>query len=154
MRKITDNLYVGNGTDCASVPEDWGVVHACKYPCYVDAMGGTVDKTHPNWLYKWEQDHLYLNMVDPQVPLFMPETFRIFLEFMDDMWDRNIPTLIHCNMGMSRSPSLALVFLAKRTGLIHNSLYSEALEEYRKIDPDYFPGNGIRVWLTTNWNKL
>lgn len=155
MRNIIDGLYVGTAYECPDADQDWAVVHACKHPCYVKVMGTSrVSKEHVNYLDFRREDHLYLNMIDPQVPLFMMGTFDAFLTFMDEMWTRDKKVLIHCNMGMSRSPSLALVFLSKRLKAITDVSYMEAMHQYREIDPDYFPSNGIRIWLTQNWDKI
>jgi predicted protein tyrosine phosphatase len=57
---------------------------------------------------------LYLNIIDPPVPLFKPPLFSSFLVFADKHWRSGKKLLIHCNQGESRAPSLALLFLEKK----------------------------------------
>jgi predicted protein tyrosine phosphatase len=62
--------------------------------------------------------------------------------------------MIHCNQGLSRAPTLALLFLAKRAKIINNKSYQKAKEDFLKLFPNYQPGTGIQIYLTTYWNKL
>jgi predicted protein tyrosine phosphatase len=97
-------------------------------------------------------NHLYLNMVDPPIPLFKPEMFKIFFAFMDKQIS-NRPVLIHCNQGLSRAPSLTLLYMAKRLNLLPNTSYQDALLEFEKNYP-YQPGKGIETFLTNYWDSL
>ena len=68
--------------------------------------------------------HLFLNMIDPDTPLFKPPLFDSALSFID----RYFPTrkvLIHCNKGNSRAPSLALLYLAKRARVINSEIMQQ-----------------------------
>ena len=74
--------------------------------------------------------HLFLNMIDPDTPLFKPPLFDSALSFID----RYFPTrkvLIHCNKGNSRAPSLALLYLAKRARVINSENYATATNDFR-----------------------
>ena len=62
--------------------------------------------------------------------------------------------LIHCNLGFSRSPALALLFLAKRKGVLNNASYQKAKTEFIKIFPNYLPGIGIDSYLNLYWSEL
>jgi protein-tyrosine phosphatase len=96
--------------------------------------------------------HLYLNLIDPPQPLFMMDSFSEFLVFADrEIAERHV--LIHCNQGESRAPSLTVLYLAKRLGMLPNDSYSSAASEFRAKFP-YNPGRGIMTWLTTNWGKI
>ena len=158
MRQVYDRIFVGNHTDCEQVDKSWAVVHACKYPCWADVVGlgkaRALPKSHPHYLYYRSGDHLYLNLVDSNQPLFMPQSFSIFLDFMQEMYDEGKTILIHCNMGFSRSPSLALLFLAKRLRVISDELYNRAVVDYAKLDANFFPGAGLRYFMTFNWKNL
>ena len=113
---------------------------------------GSLSSRHPNYLFKWDDNHLFLNLVDSNQMLhFYNECmFRSALNFID----RNIGSktvLIHCNKGMSRSPAIGLVFLAKRKKMISNESYQKAKKEFIKIYPYYQPNIGIERYLTEHW---
>lgn len=111
-------------------------------------------QNHPHYLAYEEGDHLYLNLVDPDVPLFKAQSFVIFREFARKQWLAGKDLIIHCNQGQSRSPSLALLFLAKDRLVVPNGSYREAAEAFRKLYPYYRPGRGIALFLERNWHSL
>jgi hypothetical protein len=106
---------------------------------------------HPNYLVLRHPYDLYLNIIDPPVPLFKIETFVQFLLFASEHHDRGGSVLIHCNQGESRAPTLALLFLAKHLRVIPNSSFSDAKEVFESLYAGYQPGVGIQQFLTTNW---
>lgn len=153
---ITDRLAFGNESDCTDRADgSIAVVHACKEPCHRGAVGyttRTIPSSHPNYLAMERGHHLYLNLIDPPGPLFMMPSFEAFMRFVDrEIAER--PVLIHCNQGESRAPSLTLLYMAKRLGLLPADSYASAAEAFRAKYP-YKPGRGIQSWLTTNWSKI
>jgi hypothetical protein len=156
MIEVYPNLYVGTDSDCFfDGRDDWVVVHACKYPCHQKAVGyhGNLSPTHPNYLVLERGSHLFLNMIDPDTPLFKPALFDSALSFID----RYLPTrkvLIHCNKGNSRAPSLALLYLAKRARVINSENYATATKDFRTKFPGYQPGRGISIYLTEHWTQI
>lgn len=156
-QRIINDFYVGSLQDCfREERENWSVVHACKDPCHKDAVGYRKDlpESHKNYLKYEEGSHLYLNLIDPDVrPLFYPSSFDTALEFISDKIDDN-KILIHCNKGLSRSPSIALLYLANEE-MIDSSSYKSAWEEFQdKYYPNYEPSGGIRKFLNRNWAEL
>lgn len=155
MNKITDTLFYGDLTaGHAKGTEHYAIVHACKDPCHKLCVGyqNKLPDTHPHYLSAERGNHLYLNMVDPPVPLFKLTSFQIFFEFVD----RHIterPVLIHCNQGLSRAPSLTLLYMAKRLNLLPNTNYKDARLEFEKKYP-YQPAKGIETFLTNYWDVL
>jgi hypothetical protein len=147
---------VGTDSDCFfDSRDDWVVVHACKYPCHQKAVGyhGNLSHTHPNYLVLERGSHLFLNMIDPDTPLFKPALFDSALSFID----RYLPTrkvLIHCNKGNSRAPSLALLYLTKRARVINSENYATAAKVFRTKFPSYQPGRGIQIYLTEHWTQI
>lgn len=154
LHRVTDRLYFGGlGAGHRAVP-DAAVVHACKDPCHRQALGyqKSLGPAHPNYLGYEQNLHLYLNIVDPSTPLFTPESFKIFLEFTDrHITDR--PVVIHCNQGLSRAPSLALLYMAKRLQLLPNTNYAAARSAFEEQFP-YSPGKGIESFLSAHWASL
>ena len=91
------------------------MVHTCKSPCHQSAVGyqGKLPNTHPNYLVLETENNLFLNIIDPLAPLFMPPLFTAFLAFANKHWGQGKKLLIHCNQGESRAPSLAMLFWQK-----------------------------------------
>jgi hypothetical protein len=153
--RVADRLSFGCQQTCTR--EDDGslaVVHACKIPCHRDAVGyrNTLPTYDPNYLAFEDAHHLYLNLIDPTEPLFQMESFEAFFRFVDrEIEERDV--LIHCNKGESRSPSLALLYMAKRLGLLPNESYKAAATSFEEQFP-YSPSQGIRTWLSRNWHRI
>lgn len=159
MKEIYKKLYVGSLSDCSyEIKDGWVVIHACKSPCHQYAVGyrGNLLKTHPNYLILEQELHLFLNMVDMNVPLDHRYTGPIINTTMNFI-QKNIQTkdvLIHCNQGLSRSPALALIYLAKRANIINNQSYEKAKTDFIRIFPNYQPSSGLNYYLTQCWNQL
>ena len=159
MKEIYKNLYVGSLSDCSNeIKDGWVVIHACKSPCHQNAVKyrGNLLKTHPNYLIKEQEPHLFLNMVDMNVPLDHLYTGPIINATMNFI-QKNIQTkkvLIHCNQGLSRSPALALVYLAKVAKVINNQNYEMAKTDFIRIFPNYQPGSGLEYYLIHSWNQF
>lgn len=155
--EVDPKLAFGNMAACSYDPKILqAMVHACKDPCHRKAVGYTgraLDPNHPNYLSLERENHLYLNLIDPTVPLFKAASFRIFLDFVD-RWIRERPVIIHCNHGESRAPSLALLYMAKRLGTLPDTSYQLAAVAFRAMGFPYKPGEGIEKWLKDNWDAL
>lgn len=156
MFEVRKRLYIGNEYDCRKGDEDWGIIHACKHPCHQRAVGykGNLSSSHPNYLVLEKRNDLYLNIIDPSAPLFMPPLFTSFLNFTSLQWEGGKKILIHCNQGESRAPTLAMMFMAKHLKEIPNSSYSEARREFEKLYSGYKPGKGIQIYLNQNWQEF
>jgi len=156
MHEVYERLFVSNDLSCQNGNEELVVVHACKSPCHQREVGysGSLPKTHPNYLVKEDEFNLYLNIIDPPVPLFMPPLFTSFLAFTKRHWSEGKNILIHCNQGESRAPSLALLFMAKCSSALNNESYQTAKVEFELIYPGYNPGKGIQKYFSTNWGVL
>lgn len=156
MFEVYDRIFVGAEGTCRQGQGDLAVVHACKTPCHCRAVGysGSLSKTHPNYLVLERGNDLYLNMIDPDAPLFMAPTFTTFLKFAEEHWKEGRRILIHCNQGLSRAPSLAMLFLAKRRGAISNDSFDAAKHDFAAMYRAYSPGGGIVKYLRTHWVEL
>lgn len=146
--EIYENLGYADEKDCFhAVDNELAVVHACKHPCFINCKN-TLD----NKLFAIEDNNLYLNMIDPPLPMFSVGLFTAFIDFVDERIN-DMPVLVHCNKGLSRSPSLCLVYMAKRFGTLPDDSYESAKVEFEK-EYKYRPGQGIQIWLSKNWNKF
>lgn len=155
LTQITPQLYYGNldSVHQAQMPEA-AIIHACKEPCHKQAVGYShkLEPTHPHYLSLSRGNQLYLNMIDPPLPLFSLGLFNAFFAFVE-MHLHQRPLLIHCNQGMSRAPSLALLVMAKRLSLLPNESYETARAAFAANYP-YCPGKGISLFLSKNWSAL
>ena len=155
MIEVFKNLYVGNDTDCRKIQFDieWSVIHACK-TCHQKALNYTksLPSNHPNYLVFRQDRNLYLNLVDMS---------SIKLEFADPIFETDLKfilevtgkVLIHCNQGISRSPAIALTYLANQN-LISKGSFSFASKEFIKLYKNYNPGLGIKNYLDDRWEHL
>ena len=156
MHQLLPNLFFGNESACTlDASGAVAVVHACKEPCHRAAVGysnRSLPNTHPNYLILEREHHLFLNLIDPPAPLFMMPSFVAFLAFVDkNIAERRV--VVHCNQGESRAPSLALLYLAKRTDELPGDSYESAAQAFRERSP-YNPGRGIQVWLSQHWEEI
>lgn len=153
MRRVDEKLLFGAIDDCVAAGE-MAVVHACKAPCHQTRIGytGSLHPDHEHYLSYETGHHLYLNMIDPPLPLFKKESFAAFFDFTDRMIETR-EVLIHCNQGQSRAPSLALLYMAKRLDALPDDSYEAARAAFEKKFP-YAPSRGIETYLTENWKSL
>ena len=145
VTEVANNLYVADIDGCRA--KGYVIVHASKRPCFDNAVGKKLGPDHPNYLSFESGNDLYLNMIDPIEPLFYREVFDIALRFIENhIKDRKV--LVHCNMGTSRSASIAMLYLFRDKGIS----YREAQNQFLDIYNDYNPGIGIDEWLGWNWH--
>lgn len=156
MQQVFERIWVGNERDCRPGDHEWAVVHACKSPCHQQAVGyrGSLPSAHQHYLSLTRDHDLFLNLIDPPIPLFKAESFVAFLDFADMQWLAGRALLIHCNQGESRAPSLALLFLAKRRAVLDAGSYHSAQKEFEALFSGYRPGVGIAAYFSENWSNL
>lgn len=158
MQKVSDNLYVGSQDDCKighCMKSGHAVVHCVKDPCHSRVVGTRkLDKEHQHYLAFTTSGDLYLNMIDPPVPLFKADTFKHFMKFMDEHRDDKVT--IHCNQGKSRAPSMAMLWLAKGLHEIPDVSYDEARGSFEKKFPGVIDttGKGIETYMREHWNEF
>lgn len=157
--EVHPGVSVGDLDSCGQAfasAQDLAVVHACKMPCHQMAVGygGTLPSDHPDYLHKEKGGQLYLNLIDPPVPLFKLESFAIFRRYAAEQHAQGRPLLIHCNLGLSRAPSLALLFLAKDLRVLPAESYEAAAKAFRNKYPAYSPGKGISTFMGQHWEAL
>ena len=158
MKEVHTNLFIGDDTDCSicTANAEFAIVHSCK-TCHQKVLGyrGVLPSAHPAYLVYEEGAHLYLNLVD--MPNELPAEFgHPMVERAMRFISREIKTkkvLIHCNFGMSRSPSLGLAYLAI-TGVISKNSLEGAINEFQARYPKYSPGGGILLYMKRNWDFL
>lgn len=159
MIEVHPRLFIGTEADfetqVGSRP-GWWVVHACKEPYHRRLLGYTgraAPKDHPEYLVARRDRQLYLNLIDPDDPNYIPkEIVDTTIAFVDEAMKTNDRVLIHCNLGESRAPSLGLLYLAMRAGSIATRSLSDAESDFRRVYPGYNPKGGMRGFLLRNWS--
>lgn len=158
MVEIFDNLYIGNETDCSfNIVDKMAIIHACKFPCHAKAVGyrDSLSPTHPNYLIMEPGQHLFLNMVDMEKelsPFYTNPIMKSALTFNEKYIVRQ-KILIHCNQGLSRSPSIELLYLAHEDHIANDS-YSNAVNDFRKLFSVFNPGLGIALYMKNRWKEI
>ena len=159
MIEIYQNLFVGNQDDYElniAGEDGWAVVHACKEPYHRMALGYRgrgAPKEHPEYLVARRENRLILNIVDADNPAYIPkEIIDAALKFISEKLAENLKVLVHCNQGMSRSPSIGLLYLVRNTDKLPKCSLDEAESSFREIYPPYNPANGIRGFMIAKWD--
>ncbi|HET9285663.1 MAG TPA: dual specificity protein phosphatase [Candidatus Angelobacter sp.] len=156
MIEIYQNLFVGSQDDEAEIrtQNGWFVIHACKEPYHRQALGYTsrgAPKGHPEYLIAYRPGRLILNLVDVADVNFVPaQIMDIAINEIANNIKKN-KVLVHCNQGLSRSPTIALLYLAKHTDVFKGKNLNEVLRDFIKKYPDYAPAQGMADYVKNNW---
>jgi Dual specificity phosphatase, catalytic domain len=154
MIEVAPGLHVGSQLDFENLPDGHGmaIVHGCKEPHHRKALGYTgraAPKDDPEYLFARRDDRLILNLVDVADPAYVArELIDTAVEFITEMRAGGREVLVHCNQGRSRSPTIAMLVMAKSLP----ADFKDAEEAFREIYPDYDPANGMREFARTNWD--
>ena len=165
--QVYDGLFVGNGYDTYKFAGS--ILHCAKNPWFDDAAaninlleklgdprGVLAPPTYPCLLNRnvilVEYNEMALNMVDSESPkYFGDEMVNAGLQFISDRMAEGDPVLVHCVAGMSRSPSMAFLWLFEHGHLSDNFgvpfEYEVAKEQFQDMYPDWSPGAGILGYL-------
>lgn len=154
MYKIINNLYVGPASTVPFAKEcGFSVLGACKYPLHQQnarlsgaSKDGYLKIGKPEKEYYFaERDHaLYCNLIDTESMEYIPDVIieRAIKFIADEIADgRNV--LVVCNNGVSRSPSIALMYLIKAGFFDARYAFEDVLKVFRKIYPLYSPNKGM-----------
>lgn len=163
MIEIVRHLFVGNELDYENYvkrQQGWAVLHAAKEPYHRRAVGYTgrsCDAADPEYLMAYrERDtrpEMCLNMIDAPKPQFFQEMMiNAALGFINlAVIEHQKDTLVHCNQGGSRAPSLVLLYLRKFTDHFDDMSFEEAEDVFRAMYPLYLPATGIRAYVAMHW---
>ena len=161
MIEVHRALFVGAETDYemnkSRFSPGWAIVHACKEPYHRQALGYTgrgAPKTHPEYLIARRGNRLILNLVDADDPAYIPdEIMEAAVEFIHSELSGGKRVLVHCNQGLSRSPGIAMLYLATHTDRVSRDSFEAAVVAFRTIYPPFSPAVGIAGWLRERWAR-
>lgn len=165
MIRVSDHysLHVGGDDAVHDIPagEMWAIVHAAKLPWHKAALahsGHAAPKDHPEYLVARRdsefRSELMLNMIDVEdARFFHPDMIARALDFMSASLEAGTPTLCHCNLGQSRGPGMALLWLARNDPDYAGLSLVEGEARFVERYPNYGPRNGIRTVIAEGWPK-
>lgn len=171
MIEIHPRLWLGNDDDAEiaidSVRRDsrqanfghgqvWAMVSAAKEPYHRSLVGytGRAAPEGPERFSVRRGRHLALNWVDVDDPTwFHVRELEEACDHIDAAQIMEIDCLVHCNQGVSRSPSLALFWLHTRSGNEGWRAFDfESAEvRFRQLYPEYDPTEGVREFIRGQW---
>ena len=158
MIEVVKNLFVGSEADEARIRSHsgWFVIHACKEPYHRQALGydgKAAPKTHPEYLIARRDGRLILNLIDAPNMAFIPaEVIDAAVEAIAENIGK-MCVLVHCNQGMSRSPTIAFLYMARHGRAFVGAGFDEARARFVSVYPNYNPGKGAFDYAATNWSK-
>lgn len=161
MIEIHPQLFVGSESDhelgTGRFGDGWAVVHACKEPYHRQALGYSgrgAPKTHPEYLIARRGSRLILNLVDAADPAYIPdEIMDAAVRFIHAELSAGQRVLVHCNQGLSRSPGIAMLYLATHTDRVSRESFELAVASFRAIYPPFAPAPGVAGWLRQRWAR-
>jgi len=158
MFQIPDmNLWIGDrSSSSVRIDPGWAVVNTAK-SVHIEIMGWgqKPPRDHPNYIILEDGQLLSFNWVDGPANMYKwsgPDAFIQALDFID-MWLPTKSVLINCDLGQSRSPTVALLYLAKRARTIDGTSFAHARQDFVKLYPRYAP-SGIAEYVDAHWDEI
>lgn len=162
MQEVSPRIHVGSRIDFENLKgqpgfDNWAIVHATK-KSHQAILGYTKPiADSPNYLvFKFDENNLYLNIVDMKaelLPKYTDPIFKAAFEFIDQAMMDGKNVLVYCDQGGSRSPGITLAYLAGK-GELADSEYVVAKSLFLQDYPDYEPNDGIELYLKNNWHSV
>ena len=143
MLEVFPRLFIGNDQDYENLKDEWSIVHACKDPYHRRLLGYRRDapKTHPEYLFARRDRCLFLNLVDASNVAYIPKlVIDTALKFIEEELVTRY-TLVHCNNGFSRAPSIGFLYLVTK-GYFESDV-NLAIKSFKRIYPCFNPTKGI-----------
>lgn len=173
MIEVIDNLYVGGDKDYERIKDNkgWSIIRACKegpgghrQTLGYESLGAPKDK---NYLSVRKGNRLVLNMLDLTKEYSIADSgkdIKKSLEFIDKMVDEALDfiderikagdkVLVSCNMGISRSPTTAFLYM-KKAGEFPEYSYKWARQIFKTLYPPYKPNVVMDRYSREKYDKL
>jgi hypothetical protein len=157
MIEVHPGLFVGDEADerVTRGAADWFVVHACKEPFHRAALGYEgrgAPQGHPEYLVAYRPGCVILNLIDaPESRMIRPEVIAAGVQAIADNLLRS-RVLVHCNQGRSRSPVIAMLYLALHTDLFDTDTYDTAAARFAALYPPFAPAAGMEQFAQQVWH--
>jgi hypothetical protein len=113
-------------------------------------QGRGCNPDNPYYLYKRDEDGIYLNMIDGDDPKYVSDKMiDPTLDFIKHHLEIGNEFFIYCRLGESRSPSIALMYLLEND-LIEKSENTLSIFKVQYY-PGYSPKNGNLLYIKNRW---
>ena len=155
-------IFVGDDEDYSSVKDvAHGVfLHCAKHPYHCKMVGysGNLKPNHTNYACIRKENRMALNLVDmdtfdekylPHYKTMLSKAFH----FLDDHVLNWRSVLINCNQGVSRGPTIGMMYVA-RLGAWGFVDFKETVERFRNIYPKYEPSLSMSSIAENLWNEF
>lgn len=150
--QVFPGLFVGPAADIYKF--SGSILHCARDPWFAQAMSlppseslfrDTTGKRVCLWV-RMNPNEMALNMVDAaDGKYFCDDLIDAGLNFITERFAETESVLVHCNMGISRSPSMAFLWMFEHGYLDDEFRY--AVPQFREKYKDWCPGNGIWAYL-------
>lgn len=158
MRQVFPDLFVGTVSDLSLMRPAVNLSRIHHYRSQGWGMSKFEDhRLDPTYLiYENQPDFLSVNWVDGREELFDYQgkgvrTCQRILDFLEANNHRS--RLIVCDHGLSRSPAMAVLYLAKREQVLPNNP-ADAFDTYHMFDPSAVFSPGIVDFLHHRWEEI
>jgi|SRR5882672_11763778 len=158
MQHIIDGIYLG-GDESVVKAKELGMARLCCCKDGIDSHRSMLGYTgmaapkNKDYLFAREGNVMALNLIDVDDPTMIPnEVIDEGLRFIKEMQDKGIKLLVHCNAGMSRSPSITLAYLRAADGMPDSIV--AAKKRFKAIYHKYSPSVGIDAHIRERWKSL
>lgn len=98
-----------------------------------------------------------MNWVDAPSPRLFDWTgvggFTRILDFMAEQMALGRKVLVSCDRGISRAPTVGLLYSSKRLGVIDSSSFESAHSGFIELYPAYRP-SGVGRYAAENWTEI
>jgi predicted protein tyrosine phosphatase len=144
MEEVIPNLFIGDlgDNDLVKQRPDWAVIHAEKemHREYMDAhrlvFQDAILTPGGNELYLAFEDAMKMDQVNNRC-------IRPALDFTHRHLSDGRKVLIHCIAGVSRSPTIAMLYLLKYTDVLPRTNIFDAIFSFSELYPLYNPNDGL-----------
>ncbi|MEL0612910.1 hypothetical protein [Marinomonas arenicola] len=92
-----------------------------------------------------------MNLVDAPNPAYIPKEVMgaAVEEITTNIGSKKV--LAHCNQGMSRSPTIAFLYLLKHSKVLDSADLANALNQFKFLYPPYQPAGGVAGFVEMYW---
>ena len=159
MVEIIKQLYVGDDASYEKTKgqSGWSWLRCCKegpgghrQTLHYESLGAPRGK---NYLWVRKGNLLALNLIDVEDPQMIPdEVLDTGVAFIKERMDAGDRVLVACNAGMSRGPTIAMLFL--RTIGELDQPFNRARHIFKTLYPKYSPGHGMLFHAMNRWDEL
>ncbi|MEM3063128.1 MAG: dual specificity protein phosphatase [Nitrososphaerota archaeon] len=146
MIEIYHNLFIGS----ADSRKNWLeiIVTAARDPWFKEL------NLPATQLWYEDDKQLILNLVDADDISYIPiPLIEKALNFIHNNIQQH-KILLHCNYGISRSPSVGFLYLLKHTDIFYSLSLGESIEKFRNIYKNWYPNRGMALFCIMYFKKI